>query len=242
MSPPWTRPQARASPTQVERTKTPYLPSRVKPFLYMWFPLYLRTRSNHCAHPYSDLVAERKFHGLKVLYIWDRMLPYVPGYPHRGLLGMSIQRCDQAFQEVHGPGFETVGLNGENWRAQWFNHRLQMSMDCSSGTRFQRRRWESRLTYQPTIWTVVRAKSVLYFLFAYFYDLSTVFPWTVLVASRPNTRNRYLTKRNSRGNSMYRLKPFDDDAYFGLIEKDTIPIHYLHDQEDTIASDDPIVA
>ena len=141
------------------------------------------------------------------------MLPFVPGYPHRGSLGRS-DRCDQAFQEVHRLGMasykklvfdcipreasETGEPNGENWRAQWFNHRLQMSMDCSSGTRFQRRRWESRLTYQPTTWTVVRAKSALYFLFAYFYDLSTVFPWTVLVASRPNTRNRYPTKRQGK--------------------------------------------
>ena len=157
----------------------------------MWSTPSLRSRSYHCAHPYSDLVAERKFHGLKTSYIWNRLLPHVPEYSHRGSLGRS-DRCDQAFQEVHRPGMashktqifdcspreasETGGPNGEKWRAQWLNHRLQMSMDCSSGTRFQRRRWENRLMYQPTKWSVYRAKSVLCFLFAYFYDLSTVLP------------------------------------------------------------------
>ena len=44
---------------------------------------------------------------------------------------------------------------------------------------------------------------------------------------------------------MYRFRAFDDNAYFGLLEEDNIPIHYLHDQEDThnfVSSDDPIVA
>ena len=86
------------------------------------------------------------------------MLPFVPGYPHRGLLGMS-NRCDQAFQEVHGLGMasgeklvydcipkgasETGEPNGENWKAQWFNHRFRKLVDCSPGNR--KRRWESQL-------------------------------------------------------------------------------------------------
>ena len=140
-----------------------------------------RSIHNHCAFTHSNLVAERKFHELKslTLYIWEPVSPGLPEY-HRGLLGRSIQRFRYAFQEVHRPGMashkklifdcipreasETGGPNGENWRAQWLNHRLQMSMDCSSGTRFQRRRWENRLMYQPTKWSVDRAKSVLYFL------------------------------------------------------------------------------
>ena len=47
-------PGARASLTLVERTKTPYLPSRVKPFLKMWAIWILRSYIDHCAHPLSD--------------------------------------------------------------------------------------------------------------------------------------------------------------------------------------------
>ena len=44
---------------------------------------------------------------------------------------------------------------------------------------------------------------------------------------------------------MYRFHGFDDSAYFGALEEDTIPIHYLHDQDDihdTNSSSDPIAA
>ena len=92
-------PGARASLTLVERTKTPYLPSRVKPFLMMWAIWILRSYIDHCAHPLSDLVAERKFHGLSTLYIRDWILPFVPSYSHKGLLGMSSGR-DQVPWEV----------------------------------------------------------------------------------------------------------------------------------------------
>ena len=103
---------------------------------------------------------------------------FFPGYPHRGLLGRS-NRCDQAFQEVHGLGMasykelvcdcipkeasETGEPNGENWRAQWFNHRFLTLVDCSPAGN-GKRRWGSQLKSQPTVWSVARAKSVLYFL------------------------------------------------------------------------------
>ena len=74
---------------------------------------------------------------------------------------------------------ETGGQNGENWRAQRqslrydhlpFNRRL---VDCSPGRPAGSRRWESQSMRHPTRWTVERVKSVLCFLFAYLYDLST---------------------------------------------------------------------
>ena len=142
----------------------------------MWVILTLRSSTTTAHYHYSNLVAERKFHGLNTSYLRDWILPIVPGYPHKGLLGMS-NRQDHALQEVHGLGMasgeklvydcipkgasETGELNGENWRAQWFNHRFRKLVDCSPGNR--KRRWESQLMCQPTIWSVDRVKSVLCF-------------------------------------------------------------------------------
>ena len=159
----------------------------------MWVILTLRSSTTTAYYHYSNLVAERKFHGLFTPYIRDWILPIVPGYPHKGLLGMS-NRQDQALQEVHGLGMasgeklvydcipkeasEAGELNGENWRAQWLSHRYdhlpfdRRLVDCSPGRPAGPRRWESQSMCHPTRWLVERAKSVLCFLFAYLYDLN----------------------------------------------------------------------
>ena len=152
-------PGARASLTLVERTKTPYLPSRVKPFLMMWAIWILRSYIDHCAHPLSDLVAERKFHGLYTSYIGDRILPFnVPGYSHKGLLGMS-SRQDQAprlrpsFVMVSGWEFvfdsdseetdETGEIRGKDLtEGHRVKHRFQKFGELLSWQ--QERRWESQ--------------------------------------------------------------------------------------------------
>ena len=78
----------------------------------MWVILTLRSSTTTAHYHYSNLVAERKFHGLFTPYIRGWILANVPRYPHKGLLGMSSRR-DQALQEVHGLVIETGELNGE---------------------------------------------------------------------------------------------------------------------------------
>ena len=147
---------------------------------------------------------------------------FVPEYSHRGLLGRSIQRCDQAFQEVHRLGMaphkelvydcipreasETGEPNGENWKAQWSNHRLDffllMLVGCSPAENGERR-WKRPTEESADYMASGQGKVSSLFSFRAFYDFSTVSP-CFSEASRPNTRNRCLTKREHRRNLMYR--------------------------------------
>ena len=141
----------------------------------MWAIWILRSSIDHYANPLSDLVAERKFHGLYTPYIWDRILPIVPRYSHKGLLGMSSRR-DQAPQlrpsivMVSGREFvldsdseeaeETGEIRGKDLAKEHSaKHRFQKIGELLSWQ--QERRRESQQLSQPTGWSVNGAKSVL---------------------------------------------------------------------------------
>ena len=152
----------------------------------MWAFWILRSYIDHCAHPLSDLVAERKFHGLCTLYIRDRILPFnVPRYSHKGLLGMSSRRdhaprlrpslvlvsgWEFVFDSDSEETDETGEIRGKDLtEGHSVKHRFQKIGELLSWQ--QERRWESRQLSHPTRWSVDGAKSVLCFLFAYLLDL-----------------------------------------------------------------------
>ena len=147
----------------------------------MWAIWILRSYIDHGAHPLSDLVAERKLHGLFSFHISrGRILPYVPRYSPIGLLGRSSGR-DHAPWEVpllvSAPGWEfafgsdsegakeTGEKKGEAEGHCGIPTGFRKLVNCSPGNRL--RRWESQLLAQPARRLGQRVKSALPFLFAY---------------------------------------------------------------------------